>query len=96
MTENKKVMEKWNGDFATLYRIDDILVFYPKKRDPDYLYEQEVSMDEVVKSYPYKAISFELDKVPEDVWMDLTFKWSGEDKANEVQTKGRQNCQNYG
>jgi len=77
MPESKKVMEKWNGDFAALYRIGDILVFYPKKRDPNYSHEQEVSMDDVVKSYPYKAISFEWDKVPEDVCMDLTFKWSG-------------------
>lgn len=77
-----KVVNKWYGDLATLYSIknleddtlDPVLLFYSNGSVPKFIRDQEMPIEEVEKTRPYKMILFKSwDDVPNDMAMALGF-----------------------
>lgn len=75
---DKTVNCKWgtDGDLAVIYKIENILVFYSINKDPNFNKGQLVSLEEVEKSSPYKAIRYNANAIPSDAYLILTFMWS--------------------
>lgn len=74
----KTVLTKWetDGNLAVIYQVGNMLLFYLKSNDPYFRKNQEVTLDEVQKSKPYKTIPFSMDNVPDDAYVSLSFAWS--------------------
>lgn len=74
----KTVLTKWeaDGNLAVIYRVENVLLFYAKNNDPNFRKNQEVALDEVQNSKPYKAIPFHMDNVPNDASVSIAFAWS--------------------
>lgn len=61
-----KVTNKWYGDLATLYSIrnledeslDPVLLFYSNGSVPNFTRNQEMTIEEVENTRPYKMILF--------------------------------------
>ena len=77
-----KVTNKWYGDLATLYSIrnledeslDPVLLFYINGNVPNFTRNQEMTIEEVENTRPYKMILFKSwDDVPNDMAMALGF-----------------------
>lgn len=77
-----KVTNKWYGDLATLYSIrnledeslDPVLLFYSNRNVPNFTRNQEMTIEEVENTRPYKIILFKSwDDVPNDMAMALGF-----------------------
>jgi hypothetical protein len=77
-----KVTNKWYGDLATLYSIrnledeslDPVLLFYSNGSVPNFTRNQEMTIEEVENTRPYKMILFKSwDDVPNDMAMSLGF-----------------------
>lgn len=77
-----KVTNKWYGDLATLYSIrnledeqlDPVLLFYSNGSVPKFTRNQEMTIEEVENTRPYKMILFKSwDDVPNDMAMALGF-----------------------
>ena len=77
-----KVVNKWYGDLVTLYSIknleddtlDPILLFYSNGNVPKFIRDQEMTIEEVEKTRPYKMILFKSwDDIPNDMAMALGF-----------------------
>lgn len=77
-----KVTNKWYGDLATLYSIrnledeslDPVLLFYSNGSVPNFTRGQEMTIEEVENTRPYKMILFKSwDDVPNDMAMALGF-----------------------
>lgn len=77
-----KVTNKWYGDLATLYSIrnledeplDPVLLFYSNGNVPNFTRNQEMTIEEVENTRPYKMILFKSwDDVPNDMAMALGF-----------------------
>lgn len=77
-----KVTNKWYGDLATLYSIrnledeslDPVLLFYSNGNVPNFTRNQEMTIEEVENTRPYKIILFKSwDDVPNDMAMALGF-----------------------
>ena len=77
-----KVTNKWYGDLATLYSIrnledeslDPVLLFYSNRNVPNFTRNQEMTIEEVENTRPYKMILFKSwDDVPNDMAMALGF-----------------------
>ena len=75
---DKTVNCKWgtDGDLAVIYKIENILVFYSINKDPNFNKGQLVSLEDVEKSNPYKAIRYNENAIPSDAYPSLTFMWS--------------------
>ncbi len=77
-----KVTNKWYGDLATLYSIrnledesfDPVLLFYSNGSVPNFTRNQEMTIEEVENTRPYKMVLFKSwDDVPNDMAMALGF-----------------------
>ena len=77
-----KVTNKWYGDLATLYSIrnledeslDPVLLFYSNENVPKFTRNQEMTIEEVENTRPYKKVLFKSwDDVPNDMAMALGF-----------------------
>lgn len=77
-----KVTNKWYGDLATLYSIrnledealDPVLLFYSNGNVPKFTRNQEMTIEEVENTRPYKMVLFKSwDDVPNDMAMALGF-----------------------
>lgn len=77
-----KVTNKWYGDFSTIYSIknledeslEPILLFYNNERIPKFTRDQEMTIEEVENTRPYKMILFNSwDDIPNDMAMALGF-----------------------
>lgn len=77
-----KVTNKWYGDLATLYSIrnledeslDPVLLFYSNGSVPNFTRNQEMTIEEVENTRPYKMIIFNSwDDIPNDMAMSLGF-----------------------
>ena len=77
MSKEKEVRFKWKAeeDTIVIYRIDRMLIFYKKQKDPEFLKEQKVSPKEIDKSNPYKSVKFNVSELPQDAHVDLLFSW---------------------
>lgn len=63
------------GNLAVIYCIDGrILAFYSVDKDPKFKKDQELSIEEVEASRPYKTTR--ADSLPSDAYPDLMFVWS--------------------
>lgn len=73
-----KVTTKWqtDGQLAVLYQVGNVLAFYSTNKDPKFKKGQDISLDEMKKSDPYKAIEYSNDALPSDCYIDLGFSWS--------------------
>lgn len=74
---NKKVLTKWetDGGLAVIYQVENILLFYSKKNDPKFKKNEEVSLEQVEQTKPYKALPYSMDNVPSDAFISLSFVW---------------------
>ena len=77
-----KVTNKWYGDLATLYSIRNledeslgpVLLFYSNGNVPNFTRNQEMTIEEVENTRPYKMVLFKSwDDVPNDMAMSLGF-----------------------
>lgn len=77
MSKEKEVRFKWKAeeDTIVIYRIDRMLIFYKKQKDPEFFKEQKVSPKEIDKSNPYKSVKFNVGELPQDAHVDLLFSW---------------------
>lgn len=78
MNNTKSVTAKWqtDGDLAVIYQVENILLFYSKSKDPYFKKDQVLAEEETKATGFYKAISFSMDNVPNDAYVDLSFAWS--------------------
>jgi hypothetical protein len=77
-----KVTNKWYGDFSTIYSIrnleneelEPVLLFYNNESVPKFIHGQEMTIEEVENTRPYKMILFNSwDDIPNDMAMALGF-----------------------
>lgn len=77
-----KVTNKWYGDFSTIYSIrnlenkelEPVLLFYNNESVPKFIRDQEMTIEEVENTRPYKMILFNSwDDIPNDMAMALGF-----------------------
>lgn len=77
-----KVTNKWYGDLATIYSIrnledeilEPVLLFYSNGSVPNFIRNQEMTIEEVENTRPYKMILFNSwDDIPNDMAMALGF-----------------------
>lgn len=80
MTDTKKVLIKWetDGGLVVIYRVDNILLFYTTENDPMFNKNEEVSLERVEQTKPYKALPFSMNNVPGDAFISLSFAWQKE------------------
>ena len=80
--EKVKVTNKWYGDLATIYSIrnledetlEPVLLFYSNGSVPNFIHNQEMTIEEVENTRPYKMVLFKSwDDVPNDMAMALGF-----------------------
>ena len=73
----KQVTNKWEteGNLAVIYKVDNLLLFYRKDKDPVFKKGQMLSMEQADESKPYKATVFSNEIIPSDACMSLTFSW---------------------
>lgn len=64
------------GNLAVIYRVDNLLLFYSKDKDPQFTKGYELTAEEADQSEPYKAIKYDAQSVPGDAFPDLAFTWS--------------------
>lgn len=77
MSKEREVRFKWQAEEGTIviYRIDRMLIFYKKQKDPEFFKEQKVSPKEIDESNPYKSVKFNVSELPQDAHVDLLFSW---------------------
>jgi len=77
MSDTKKVLNKWNtdGKLAVIYQVENILLFYQTKNDPHFKKNDEVSLEQVESTKPYKALPYSINNVPSDAFISLSFAW---------------------
>lgn len=77
-----KVTNKWYGDFSTIYSIrnleneelEPVLLFYNNESVPKFIRYQEMTIEEVENTRPYKMILFNSwNDIPNDMAMALGF-----------------------
>lgn len=77
-----KVNNKWYGDLATIYSIENledktvekVLLFYSNGKVPKFTRGQEMTIEEIENTRPYKMILFNSwDDIPDDMAMSLGF-----------------------
>lgn len=77
-----KVTNKWYGDFSTIYSIrnleneelEPVLLFYNNERVPKFTRGQEMTIEEVENTRPYKMLLFNSwGDIPNDMAMALGF-----------------------
>lgn len=80
MSDTKKVLTKWetDGGLAVIYRVENILLFYSKRNDPVFKKNEEVSLEQVKQTKPYKALRYSMNNVPNDAFISLSFAWQKE------------------
>lgn len=73
----KQVTSKWetNGNLAVIYKVDNLLLFYRKEKDPEFKKGRMLSMEQADESKPYKATYFSKENIPSDAFMSLSFSW---------------------
>lgn len=74
----KEVMNKWNaaGGLAVIYRVENILMYYSSDKDPNFKKGQEIDLETAEKSKPYKCLPFDMNNVPNNASMSVTFQWA--------------------
>lgn len=75
---DKKVTCKWetDGQLAVIYQLENILLFYSTKNDPKFKKGEMVSAERADETKPYKAIPYDMNNVPNDAFIPLTWRWS--------------------
>lgn len=78
-----QVTNKWESDLAVIYSIknledeslEELLLFYSLNKEPKFTYHQELTIEQVEKTRPYKVVTFNSwDDVPNDMAMSFFFK----------------------
>lgn len=77
MSKTFEVITKWgtDGSLAVIYEVGGLLLFYSTNKDPFFKRNQPITQEEAEKSRPYKAIPYDMDRVPNDAFIDLSFAW---------------------
>ena len=75
---DKKVTCKWetDGQLAVIYQLEDILLFYTTKNDPNFKKGEMVSAKQADETKPYKAVRYHENNIPSDAYKSLSFAWS--------------------
>lgn len=75
---DKQVTCKWetDGQLAVIYQLENILLFYSTKNDPKFKKGEMVSMEQADETKPYKALPYDMNNVPNDAFISLSWGWA--------------------